>query len=490
MGEKLKWLMQALNISGIELADHLGIDYAIVSKWRTGKRLLKYRSAHVKKLATFILSSPTEREAHLVQRLLKETYPDLDDNNQEQLESAFCVWLTVPKKPESIDTADDTDITGIFSVQVETTLGIDNAFREQSRFFHLLRGMEQGQVVTVADFGAVGWANVDISLIEQTVRETLKSLACGHHIRIVDQITETYRPWDFMFRFIPIYLNENVTSYFYRDPKPSPLRQNMYLIEGRAALTISSTPADPERIISSFYRQPEYVTFYDSINTTIMEDSQLMIQTMQAQHIHELLDIIDSHIKSSRLLYMINRLPTFRNMTQELLEEILENNGVDYAEKRLCLSAGRKSTAIRGRCKSRQIYDLDALETLAEQDDFIEYDLSTILGRQIKMTKQQFFRQLEYLKKNIRDDEYSLVLYPFSKLKMETPPPINIIVQDDSLSAAWDVEKYSRRMYSEDLSIVNGFYQYAQSVWEHIPPVSKTEEWCKKQIDRLLTAHP
>jgi transcriptional regulator with XRE-family HTH domain len=489
MGEKLKWLMQTLNISGIELADHLGVDYSIVSKWRTGKRVLKYRSAHAKKLATFMLTSPAEKEGRIVRNMLKERYPELDADDQSKLENALCLWLTVHEKPELSDTADDMDITGIFSVQVETALGIKNAFREQYRFFHMLQEMQPGQLVTITDFGAVSWTGVDIAQIEETVQETLRSLDCGHRFRIVDQITETYRPWDFMFRFIPVYLHENVTSYFYRDPQPSPLRQNMYIVEGRAALTISSTQADPELVITSFYQQPEYVQFYDSINASIMEGSHLMIQTMRDQHIHELLDIIDAHMKSSRLLYMINRKPTFRNMTQELLREILEQNHVSAADQELCLSAGRKSTSIRGRCKSRQIYDLDAIEALADKEEIIEYDLSAILGRKIKLNQQQFLCQLEHLKQNIRDDEYSLVLYPFSKLKMDTPPPFNIIVQDDSLSAAWDVEKYSRRMYSEDLSIVNGFYQYAQSVWDHIPPVSKTEEWCKRQIDRILATH-
>lgn len=488
MGDKLKWLMRALNITGIELADHLGVDYAIVSKWRTGKRTLKYRSPQAQALVSFILSYPAEKESHIVRNMLKEHFPQLDTNNAKQVENALSVWLTVPDEPESIENGRG-DTTGIFSVQVETSLGTQNAFREQTRFFHLLHRMEPGQRITVTDFGAIGWATVDVLLIEETVRETLQVLEQGHSIRIVDQITETYRPWDFMFRFIPIYLNENVTSYFYRDPKPSLLRQNMYLIEGRAALTVSSSPADPELVINSLYQQPEYVRFYDAINAAILEDSHLMIQTMQASHIHELLDIIDSHMKSSRLLYMINRLPTFRNMTQELLQEILDDNGVTPAEQKLCLSARRKSSSIRGRCKSRQIYDLDAIEALAEKPEIVEHDLSTILGRRIKITQKQFLKQLRHIKKNIRDDAYSLVLYPFSKLRMDTPPPFNMIVQDDSLAAAWDVEKYSRRMYSEDLSIVNGFYQYAQSVWEHIPPVSKTEEWCKKQIDRILADH-
>lgn len=487
MGEKLKWLMHALNVSGVELANHLGIDYAIVSKWRTGKRGLRYRSEHTRRLAAYMLSSAAEKDGHIIRDMLKELYPELDVDDPQQLENTLCLWLTVPEKPSDTGPEEKEDRAGVFSVKVDTTLGIKNMFRSQWRFFQLLEKMEPGQTVTVADFGAVSWSGVDLSYVEETVAETLKSVSFGHKIKIIDQITKTYRPWDFMFRFIPVYLNENVTSYYYTDPHPFPLRQNIFSIEGKAALTVSSISADPELVISSFYQQPEYLQFYDALTETIMENSHLMIQTMQDRQIHELLDIIDSHMKSSRLLYMINKLPTFRNMTPALLREILTFNNVKDSEQQLCLSANQKSTAVRGRCQSRQIYDLDAFEAMAGQTEIIEHDLSAILGRTIKMTRQQFLRQLEHIKNNVRADNYTLVLYPFSKLRMETPPPINIIVQDDSLSAAWDVEKYTRRMYSEELSIVNGFYQYADSVWEHIPSVSKTEEWCKKQIDRILT---
>ena len=487
MGEKMKWLMRALNISGVELAEHLGIDYAIISNWRTGKRALKYQSKHAVRLASYILSSPAEQEGHIVRDMLKRLQPELHADDPAQLEHALRIWLTVPKLPEESAEPVASDLPGFFNVTVETALGIENMFREQWRFFHSVQRLPPGQTVTVVDFGAVNWTGIDLSLLEKTIEETLKTIACGHRMRIIDQITETYRPWDFMFRFIPIYLNEKVTAYFYRDPQPSPLRQNLFVAEGQSALTVSSTSAYSEDVITTLYRQPEYVRFYDTLTRTMMDNSHLMIQTMRDEQIQELLQIIDSHIKSSRRLYMVNKRPTFRNMTRELLREILDGNNVSGEQQKLCLAANEKSTSIRGRCKSIQIYDLDALEAMAEQDSIIEYDLSAILGRTITFTRRQFMSQLEHLKKNVQLADYTLVVYPFSKLRMETPPPFNIIVQDDSLSAAWDVEKFTRRMYSEDLSIVNGFYQYAESVWEHIPPVSKTADWCRKQLDRILT---
>ena len=93
------------------------------------------------------------------------------------------------------------------------------------------------------------------------------------------------------------------------------------------------------------------------------------------------LDVIDLHIKSSRLLYMINRLPTFRNMSTELLCDVLRDNDVTGELFEVCLSAGRKSKLIRERCECRHIYDLDAIESALEKPWIIDYDLSAVVGR-------------------------------------------------------------------------------------------------------------
>ena len=428
MGEKLKWLMKALDISGIDLAEGIGVDYSTVSKWRTGKRGLRLRSEYVAKIAEFVLSLKTEREGHIVAGMLAEKNPGLNQKDAAAVCQALCLWLTVPDTPGFEESANLGGPMGTFSVRVESTLGIRNLFEAQRRFFKLLRTMEPGQHITVTDFGAVNWSAVDPAMLTDTVEASLEAIRRGNHMTIIDQITELYRPRENMFQFLPLYLHENVTSYFYRDPLPSPLRQNLYLIEGKAALSVSSTASDGITVLTSFYQDPKYVRFFDAVNATVMQDARLMIETMEVRQIHRLLDIIGSHMKSSRLLYMLNRIPTFRNMSQELLQEILQANGIDTPMQESCLLANEKSAATRGRCRCRQIYDLDAIEAQSRRDDFIEYDLTCITGKTVKITRQQFFRQLEYLKENIRDESYALVLYPFSELKMSAPP-INVIVQ-------------------------------------------------------------
>ncbi|MGE4549155.1 MAG: helix-turn-helix domain-containing protein [Intestinibacillus sp.] len=483
MGERLSWLLRALGISGKELAEAVGVDYSTMSKWRRGRRTLKHGSPYAAAIAAFALNTPAERETHVLRDMLREAYPQLGAADEKQLQNALGLWLTVPGLPEG-EAARGSG--GVFEVPVETCTGIENMFDAQKRFFDLLRELPPGQVVTVTDFCAVDWSRVDRTLIEDGLRNNIESISGGHTTRIVDQLTETYRPWDLMFQWLPMYLQEGVSSYFYRNPKPFPLRQNLFLIKDHAALIMSSTEAAPGQVITSFYREPEYVRLFGTFVDIVMRDAHPMIETMEVARIDVFLDIIDRHMKSARLLYMINRLPTFRNMPSALLEEVLRENGAEDALYDRCMAAWRKSASTRGRCESRQIYDLDAIERAVRQDWIVDYDLSAVAGRPIRIPRALFIRQLAHLYEHMRDEHYTLVVYPFTRLGMEVLPPCNIIVQDDSLVGAWDAERYARRMYSEDFSIVNGFYAYAESVWAHISPVCKEEAWGKRRIGALL----
>ena len=482
-GERLNYLLRVLGTSGKELADQIGVDYSTLSKWRRDKRTLSYSSPYAKAIASWALNCPAERECGAVHKLLRDSHPELREGGGARLEHMLRLWLTMPDKPESIQTA---ALRGMFEVPLQSSIGLENVFDAQYHFFRLLRELPPGQQVTVADFGAVDWAHTEGRWIEEGVRINQAALSGGHSMRIIDQLTDTYRPWELMFQWLPMYLQPDVSTFFYRDPKPFPLRQNLMTIRGQAALIISSTPAAPERVIASLYRDPEYVKLFDAAIDGILERSHPMMQVMETGALAPFLGMIDDHVKSERILYMINRLPTFRNMPPQLLDEVLRENGVTGTLYERCAAAGRQSASTRSRCECRQIYDLDAIQAAAAEERVVDHDLSAVAGREIFLSREQFRQQLAYLQTRGEESHYTLAVYPYSRLET-TVPPCNMIVQDDSLAAAWDASSYPRRMYSEELSIVSGFYEYADTLWECIPPIAKSESWCRRKIGALLT---
>ena len=275
-GERLSWLLRALGSTGKELADAIGVDRSTLSKWRRGGRTLKYDSDYARAIAHWALTHPAEHESHVLHRMLGEHYPELDAQDTKQMENALRLWLTVPDSPAQPDNE------GVFSVPLETSLGIDNVFAAQRRLFSLLRDLPDGQEIIVMDGGAVDWAHAGLLRLEDGIRVNLEALGSGRHtMRIIDQVTGTYRPWELMFQWLPMYLQPGVSTWSYSTPKPPPLRQNYIIVRGHAALVMSSTLDAPELVISSLYRAPEYVRLFSTVVGAIQRDSRPMMQTME-----------------------------------------------------------------------------------------------------------------------------------------------------------------------------------------------------------------
>ncbi|MDO5785323.1 MAG: helix-turn-helix transcriptional regulator [Eubacteriales bacterium] len=483
-GERLNWLIRTMGISGKHLAAQIGVDVSTVSKWRKNRRVLKYDSIYAKRIASWAVQCHMEQTTGIIKHTLQQWDDQLELNTTEQMEDALRLWLTLPKCPASETASDIRQPPTSPAIQ----LGLEAAFQAQNQLFHLLRDLPDHQEIIMIDLGAVNWSVCSRSMVEETLEYNLNALKNSRHsMIIIDQLTDAYRPRDIMFQWMPAYLQPTVQTYFYRNPKPLPLRQTVLMIRGHAVLTISSSSADSSNIISSLHTEPEYIRLYESMADSLLADSKPMLQTMDVRELTPFLQRIGQHMHSSHLLYMLNECPTFRNMSPELLDEILRDNQISGKLYQECMTAGQQSTATRTRCESRQLYNLDAIEEAMEQEYIVDYDLSAITGKEIRITREQFKKQLLFIRDHLRALHYTLAIYPFSRLNFSFAPPCNMIVQDDSIAAAWDARLYSQRMYSEEMSIVTGFYQYADSLWEQIPHACREESWCRRRIDALLT---
>ena len=132
----------------------------------------------------------------------------------------------MPDKPDGLPAPDA--LRGMFEVPLQTSIGLENLFDAQNTLFHLLRSLPAGQSITIADCGAVDWAHTDRTLLEEGIRANREALAAGHHMRIIDQLTDTYRPWELMFQWLPMYWQPNVETFFYRNQMCIRDRYNTY----------------------------------------------------------------------------------------------------------------------------------------------------------------------------------------------------------------------------------------------------------------------
>jgi hypothetical protein len=68
------------------------------------------------------------------------------------------------------------------------------------------------------------------------------------------------------------------------------------------------------------------------------------------------------------------------------------------------------------------------------------------------------------------------------------PRNLSVLVQEDSFLAAWDAQKYQRRLYCLNLDLIAGCYQYIDGFKATIPKICQYGEWKERQLRRIREA--
>lgn len=480
---RLGYTMELLGISGKELALEIGTDITTVSKWKNGQRKLKPRSKYVEKIATYFLSdSFTFQRKQLLENIELMDIKSEDMSEVDWIE-ALKVWLTADVTYYPLTT------TSFLPEEEEVNVGVHTGYEGWQRamdiFWGTIRSLPPGQRVYIGDFGDIDWDEVDPKALKSMIENILKVVEMGHKVVILDYMTDTYKPYVVILRWLPVYLSENVeVRYIYRN-RDEIYHESIYLIEDhltQIGMSIDSSHSDH---ITLVHRDNASLKFYSKAMDEIMKRSQRLIHISGLEKPSNILDVMAENFKENRTTYMINQMPTFRNMPTKLLKEVLEDNEVTPEIQALCLDANLKRRALRNQCKYVQIYNLDAMEESVKRPYTIDNDLSLIAGKEIRIKKKFLQAHLAYLTTIQNNDDYTMVLTSFSSLNLNLGNSC-ISVQDDAIVIAWDPEKYNRAIYCKELTFVGGYFQYLREIWAQIPPISKNDHWRNKQIHRLL----
>ena len=486
---RLGYLMRLLEISGRELANELVIDITNISKWKNNQRKLTYKSKYSRQIAEYFLQSPLQNKRAKIIELLKLSMPDLNTDSSQQLIEALRIWLTEQESGESdilklqpLNSQNPVNGYLTQSIIYSGYLGIEEALVE---FWKYTLRVPPGQEILLADYRDINFNIEDQARIERIMKLFINAAKYGHTIKIIDCATDEARPYLAIFRWLPMYLSENVEVWSFHDYYKRETRMSTFVLPNEIVLNSLAIDSYPDEHQNMIFQDKATVGFWEKSVRATLKKSQKMIETIRTSDVLNMVEILDRYLKSRQLTYMLNPVPTFRNMSVELLASILRDNQVEEEIMNICLEANRKIRAIRERCQYLQIYDLDAIEAAVHKERLIDYDLSAICGKEILVSKKHLRRHLEHLLNIENTKNYSITLTSFSALGLITTQ-ISMIVQDDSLVVAWNPEKYSRRMYCREIVVVNGFYTYLDDLWKAIPPVCKNKEWTDKQFQRLI----
>lgn len=484
---RLGHLMELLNVTGKELAKEIGTDTTTISKWKNGQRKLRHRSVYCKKISTYFLSEKFQLQRGAIEKLLELDSYDTKGKEEKDLEEVLQLWLTeesmIQVKKEWNSQKGGTKLSLNLIQTYEKLEGWKKALDE---FWEYLDQVKEPVTIYLGDFGDIQWDIVPKECIHSIVKYSLQMIEKGHSVVIIDKIKNEYKPYITLFRWLPLYMSKNVEVLYYQAGEKEFYQQSIYAGENEVVMIGIKGEEEKNAHITMLHKEKASVKFFTDLVKNIAKQSKKLIYHTNVQNTFEMFEIMEKYLKPKQLTYMINRLPSFRNMPLELLDEILEDNQVSGKVKENCLLANQKRRAYRRQFNYRQIYDLDAIEEAVRQEYVIEYDLSRVIGKTIYLTKAQFRKQLEYISQTTSTDSYVMVLTSFQNLNLNVEDT-SMIVQDDSVAIAWNSKHYETRIHSTELTLVGGYFQYLKKLWNEIPLISKNDQWTQKQFERILS---
>jgi hypothetical protein len=182
---------------------------------------------------------------------------------------------------------------------------------------------------------------------------------------------------------------------------------------------------------------------------------------------------------------MINPSLTLQNIDEALHEAILRDNHIETSKIEECISINRKMKRLKKKSRYISIYDLDLLEYMSSCYKVIDHNLSELCRKKVIITKANWTKIIESIIA-MDGNENSPVIFTSFKYLSYIPENLSILVQDDCFVAAWNVNKFKKRMYCINPNVISGFYRYIDDIWHMIPRVCKDVTWRNKQLKRFV----
>ncbi|MGN0395643.1 MAG: hypothetical protein ACI4EF_09775 [Coprococcus sp.] len=485
MENVLSYLMEMLDVSGKELAVQIGVDTAIISKWKNGKRKIPKNSDYGKSIAEYFFQEDFLAFRQKILHIMKDAVPDIEELQEEKQKKILAEMLenNVPAPLNSDRRREENQY--VTAMQVFDGKG-EGWYRALDTFFQEIQKVNPQENIIMADFGEVDWENVDNVYFDKIYQRVKEISQNGRKLIIMDLLKDSYRSYQAIFRWLPMYMLPEVEVYYVHEWDVE--QKQCFILSGgeQMALLGKRTEGEKEERVYNLYRDYHNTMFLKRQVEAFLSKAKRMIYLNPIGDTLYTLKLMDANIHTGIVTYMLNPMPTFLNMPPELVEEILYENGIVGEDAERISEVNKTRSALRAKCHYCQIYDIDKIEWCLEQKEFVSPLLSKILGRDIIVKREQFRKQLLYILKQMERENYMVLLPSFQSDLADIPDSISFTVQEDALVMCWDDKKFDYTIYSTETTLVGGFSNYMKEVLANIPAVKKKKTWSENRIKSIV----
>ncbi|MDD4343399.1 MAG: hypothetical protein PHH19_03415 [Eubacteriales bacterium] len=457
----LSFLMNELDISGVEIAQALNIDPTLVSKWKNNTRPLKPDSTLLEGLVTYLLKDDENNQQRL--SYIKELLTNFSAKyNNNDLKEKLKHWLTSKHCANQAYIMQKFYSTRLnkYAIQKQSLIFMGNTGRREALNDFLNVALEDTNklniYITIQE--DLSWMIDDEIFLNDWLKKLEMILTKGNKIYVLYWINRPMQELSYIFsKYLPLYLHQNIKPYYFPKYSMPVQRNSIFLIENKMGLLgiQGATPADR---YSELYFDEKTLSHYKWVMENLICNSKKM-----CTHVKQLeLNNID---KKSLSLVVKNK-PSFYSMPEKLFNSLINDNIFSEEESNILNNAYKESQ--RYNKPKRHIYSLKELNEQIQKPFFYYDDINKLLERE-KLIPISYFKKHINSFFETNSDGNKIEEYGFTNEDI----PVNVNVVDENYFLIWNYDINSKYCLFNELNLTTAIYFHYEKMWNNIPRIYK-----------------
>ena len=492
MSSRLNLLMRVFSISGKDLSDLMSIDSSLVSKWRSGRRMLKPTSVYADKIVTYIIERDKPNQYKNICRLLKNNYEHIESCSKSELIFFLKNWLTSGSALSQND-AEFDPLKNSESVDISIFYRFHgNKGRRQAIKFMTDYAMEHTPGLERISYTeeSAAWFYEDDAFLKEWRENNDWFLRHGNKITVIHPVDRTYETTAIsMLNWMQLHMVGGTHACYIPKYSDESVRFTLFLIPDHLVL-FSLSSRKHEKVGDMFLtNDPSFLKSIGNILKDFLDRSIPIFARYYFDNNEEFFNDLIGILETGKEKYIHSFAFLFTPLSEHLVKEILQYNKISGEEIDKIAELYHIISTLFISSKTRYFINIDKLERILRQDNTAILDsFSFIMGRVISVPHALFIKVIREALDTILNIETIDIGITDAQL-LANLDDINILAQENTYANFFCANlETPLSLVSKELTVATGVYQTLGKIWNSIPRLKRNKEFVFNQIQEQLTA--
>ena len=489
MPSRLSLLMKVFAISGKDLSELMHIDSSLVSKWRSGKRMLKPKSVYADKIVSHIMERDKPNHYDNICKLLANDYDSIQSCSEKETALFLKSWLTSGNTVDQKDSKFD-DLKNMDTVDISIFYKFhgNKGRRQAVRFFldYAIKHSPQLEVLSYTEENAT-WFYENEAFLKEWGEKNNWLLQNNNMIKVIHPVDRTYENTaTSMLKWMPLHMTGKTRAFYIPQYTDEPLSFTLFLIPNHLVVFNISSRIYSKSTETYVTNDKAFLSGIKNVLQDFFDKSMPIFKRYKfkshVDYFNDLIGIMEA--KKAKYFYCSTFL--FMPLSENLIKEILQYNHIPeediskYAELYSIIST------LSLRSLSRYFINYERIKAQLKQERVVLDSFSFIMGDTISVSRELFAKIVSEATDSIQGID-SIEIGLTDSMMLNDLGSINLLVQENTyanFSSTDEEEPLS--LVTKELTVVTGIFMRLEKIWHAIPRLNRNKEFVYNQLLELL----